>query len=162
MNIRHATPEDLPGLLELYETARSTMRQSGNPHQWKNGYPSEAVLKEDLSLNRLYCVEQAGGVIGAFVFFLGPEPDYAKIDGAWKNDGPYGVIHRVAAKPGLGVSKHIFAFAWDRCKNLRIDTHQDNAIMRHVLQKQGFVYCGLVHTADGAERLAYQKTAKDS
>ena len=29
--------------------------------------------------------------------------------------------------------------------------------MRHILEKEGFKYCGIIYLEDGAERLAYQK-----
>ena len=41
--------------------------------------------------------------------------------------------------------------------NIRIDTHRDNKIMQHNLAKYGFEYCGIIHIASGAERLAYQR-----
>ncbi len=42
-------------------------------------------------------------------------------------------------------------------KHLRIDTHQDNKIMQHVILKNGFTYCGIIYTGDGSPRLAYEK-----
>lgn len=44
--------------------------------------------------------------------------------------------------------------------NIRIDTHRNNSIMRHLIDKYGFKYCGIVHIIDldyDYERLAYQK-----
>ena len=41
--------------------------------------------------------------------------------------------------------------------NLRIDTHRDNVIMRHVIEHYGFTYCGIIYLLNGDERLAYQK-----
>jgi len=155
--IRLAKTEDMPALLALYDTARATMRQSGNPTQWSGGYPNEAVLGEDIAQSRLYCFDEDGRIVGAFVYFQGadPEPDYARIDGAWLNAEPYGVLHRVAALPGLGLSRRIFDFAKARCANVRIDTHEDNAIMRHVLKKNGFAYCGTIYLKSGDPRRAY-------
>ena len=43
------------------------------------------------------------------------------------------------------------------CGNLKIDTHRDNRIMQHLLDKNGFTYCGIIYLDDGTERLAYQK-----
>ena len=42
-------------------------------------------------------------------------------------------------------------------KHLRIDTHHDNAIMQHVILKNGFTRCGIIHIASGAERIAFEK-----
>ena len=51
------------------------------------------------------------------------------------------------------------SFAWcaERCDSLRADTHADNKIMQHILEKNGFARCGIIHVADGTPRIAYQK-----
>ena len=41
-------------------------------------------------------------------------------------------------------------------RNLRIDTHRDNFIMRHNILKYGFRYCGIIFLESGDERIAYQ------
>ena len=48
-------------------------------------------------------------------------------------------------------------FCLSRENNIRIDTHRDNTIMQHVIQKHGFSYCGIIYLANGDERMAYQK-----
>ena len=35
----------------------------------------------------------------------------------------------------------------------------DNQIMQHLLEKNGFTRCGIIHVADGTPRIAYQKLA---
>ena len=32
--------------------------------------------------------------------------------------------------------------------------------MRHLMEKHGFDYCGIIYLANGDERLAFQKTIK--
>ncbi|MBQ5456348.1 MAG: GNAT family N-acetyltransferase, partial [Prevotella sp.] len=54
--------------------------------------------------------------------------------------------------------KAVFDYCFTRTTNIRIDTHRQNVIMRNVLQKYGFRYCGIIYLLDGAERLAYQRT----
>ena len=49
-------------------------------------------------------------------------------------------------------------WCFERCPNLRIDTHEDNRIMQHLLEKNGFIYCGEITVEDGTSRMAYQKT----
>ena len=53
MDIRHAKPEDMPRLLELYDRARHFMHTSGNPNQWTGGYPNEQVLEADMRAGNL-------------------------------------------------------------------------------------------------------------
>ena len=45
----------------------------------------------------------------------------------------------------------------EHCESLRADTHADNKIMQHVLEKNGFRKCGIIHLANGDPRLAYEK-----
>ena len=35
--------------------------------------------------------------------------------------------------------------------------HADNKIMQHLLEKNGFARCGIIHVEDGTSRVAYQK-----
>ena len=46
-------------------------------------------------------------------------------------------------------------FGKARAKNLRIDTHADNAPMQHVLEKAGFARCGTIYCQDGSPRVAF-------
>ena len=89
--IREAIPTDIPEIMKVVDAAKIIMRQSGNMHQWGEGYPSEE-----------------------------------------------------------------FCFSHDT--NIRIDTHHDNKIMQHNIQKHGFTYCGIIYLLSGDERMAYQKT----
>ena len=54
--IEQARAEDLDRLLELYAGARDYMRRSGNPNQWEEGYPSRAILEQDLNRGSLYVI----------------------------------------------------------------------------------------------------------
>ena len=51
----------------------------------------------------------------------------------------------------------MLSFCLTHSDNIRIDTHRDNVIMRHLLEKHGFKYCGIIYLENGDERLAYQK-----
>jgi len=157
MDIRPATHADLDRLMEVYEAARQYMRREGNTVQWTNGYPSREKLASDIDNDSLYAVEQDGEVHGAFVYALGEDEFYQTIDGEWLNDEPYGTIHRVANDGALkGMFKAALEFSKAICPNVRIDTHETNATMRHVLEKNGFKECGIIHVADGTPRVAYQ------
>ena len=43
-------------------------------------------------------------------------------------------------------------------KSIRIDTHKDNIPMQRALAKHGFIKCGIIHLANGDERIAFQKS----
>ena len=47
--IREARPTDITEIMQVMEAAKKIMRQSGNMHQWVDGYPSEAVVFKDIS-----------------------------------------------------------------------------------------------------------------
>lgn len=160
-SIRHATSSDIDVLLCLADEARAIMRASGNMGQWVNGYPSRQVLLRDVELEASYLVLDGNGQpVGAFAFLPGPEPTYARIEGGqWLDDNaPYHVIHRIASRAHChGVLKAIIDWCAAVDANLRIDTHSDNVIMRHLLPRLGFTYCGIIYLADGDERLAFQR-----
>ncbi len=159
MQIRLAKQEDLEAMLSIYEHARSSMRKNGNPTQWGNSYPQRDILENDIHQKHSYVmVSEDGDIYGTFMFMIGEEPNYKRIDnGTWLNDKPYGVIHRVASDGRTkGVLRDIVRFCRNRCENLRIDTHADNKIMQYLLEKNGFVRCGTVYMEDGSARIAYQ------
>ncbi len=98
--------------------------------------------------------------VGYFALIPGIEKTYLKIEGGrWiDNDASYCTIHRLGStKASRGVARACFEWSWDQCHNLRIDTHEDNGIMRHCIEKFGFAYCGVIRLEDGSPRLAYQK-----
>ena len=162
LTFRLATPADLPRIRSIYAAARQFMGDSGNPNQWSNGYPNDAIIQEDLNQEQLYVCTEDGVVLGVFCYFPGPEPDYLEIhQGVWPNDRPYGVVHRIAAGiRGKGIASACLAYAYGKCGNLRIDTHRDNIPMQRTLVKNGFHYCGIIHLSkNGDPRLAYQKTS---
>jgi hypothetical protein len=158
--IRKAGVDDMPGLLELYAEARKFMAESGNPDQWKNGYPDKNILLHDISLGRSFVCLCGTAIAAGFCFFYGEEPAYRTIyNGKWQNEATYGVIHRIAAS-GLRRGAASFCMEWceTQCKNLRIDTHQNNLPMQNLLKKQGFAYCGIIILPDGSSRMAYQRS----
>ena len=159
--IRKATENDIPAAMELFTAAKGIMRSDGNMTQWEDGYPNEEIVRSDISRGGAHIVEQEGRPIGYFALLPSPEPTYSSIGGKWLDDtAPYFVIHRIASSPeSHGVFREIIEYALTVSGNLRIDTHRDNRIMRHVIEKAGFIYCGVIHLEDGSERLAFQMSA---
>ena len=105
-------------------------------------------------------------MVGSFVLRQGPDPSYGHIyEGKWLDDSmPYYVIHRVTSLPAAhGVFSAIVGYCIQYSDNLRIDTHRDNHIMRHLVEKYGFTYCGIIHLSRvrSAERLAYQMISRN-
>ena len=158
--IRKATTDDIPALLRLFENAKAIMRASGNLHQWGVGYPSPEVVRGDIERGVCYVVtnDATGEFEATMAFIEGPDPTYSYIEnGAWLNDEPYHVIHRIAvAAPGKGYARRLLDWAFERAGTVRIDTHRDNVIMHHILRKYGFERCGVIYLTNGDARDAYQ------
>lgn len=159
--VRLADKDDFDAIWSIYKDAREFMRQTGNPTQWGDFYPTMPMLEQDIERKELYVVERDGVLCGVFLFTKGPDPWYAEIDGGhWKSDEPYSVIHRVAAKAGVkGIFAECLSFALCHDQHLRIDTHKDNKVMQHVLEKNGFERCGIVYVHERkSPRIAYERT----
>ena len=163
MKIRKATPADLERQMAIYARARDFMAKTGNPNQWgPNRWPPEELIRRDIQNGDSYvCVGDDGRVIGTFFFTQGEdvEPTYREIDGAWRKDGPYGVVHRIASDGSeKGVGAFCLNWAFSQCGHLRIDTHADNAVMQGLLSKLGFRRCGIIYVHEDRDpRFAYEK-----
>ena len=155
--IRKATPWDLPRIREIYEVARQFMRKNGNHSQWWKGDEPEALIEEDICQGNLYVLEEAD-IHAVFAFIIGEDPTYLEIEeGNWKSEEPYAAVHRVASDGTVqGVLGHVMDYCSAQVPHIRIDTHTDNKVMQHVLEKYGFVSCGIVHVPDGSPRIAYE------
>ena len=165
--IRKARTKDIIDIMQVMEAGKKIMRQSGNMRQWENGYPSEEVIISDIEKHGGFVIEEDSSkdlstsrIVGYFAFLPSPESTYLKIyNGEWIDDTlPYHVIHRIASYPEVhSIFNDIIAFCFLHDANIRIDTHKDNYIMQHNIEKHGFTYCGIIYLANGDERLAYQK-----
>jgi RimJ/RimL family protein N-acetyltransferase len=170
MNTKHRTIKksvvaDIPVIMQLLECGRQKMRANGNLEQWTDGNPKQSLIEDDIMKGNSYILEEDGKAVATFAFIEGPDITYNNIyEGKWKeNTLPYHVIHRMASVHGVhGVFKDILEYCFERCNNIRIDTHRQNSIMRNALSKYGFEYCGIIYLLDGAERLAYQQTRIES
>lgn len=166
--IRKSKTTDLDTILRLRDEARQTMLRTGNKNQWTEGHPAAEVFANDIDHGNSYLIEAIGcngqiEPVATFAFIPGPDQTYATIyDGKWLDDTlPYHVVHRIASTPSAhGVMDALLQFCFAQACNIRIDTHRDNHIMRHLLEKHGFSQCGIIHLQNGDERLAFQKTQR--
>ena len=85
--IREARLTDMAEIMKVMDAAKEIMRQSGNMHQWGEGYPSEAVIFSDIKKNGGFVIEDDCKTVGYFAFLASPEPTYAEIyEGQWLDD----------------------------------------------------------------------------
>jgi GNAT superfamily N-acetyltransferase len=113
--------------------------------------------------------------VAAYSFLTDGERDYDTIyEGKWRTDHtPYAAVHRVTVAQhlrGRGASTQMMEqiFAEARAggfASVRIDTHEGNIPMRRMLEKNGFVYCGIVYLHggpdDGAKRVGYERLLQE-
>ena len=168
MIIRKTNKSDLNAVMPIFEEARKTIASLGID-QWQNGYPSEDVILSDIDNDQSYICGVDGKICGTFAMLTEGEPTYDKIyDGHWltgDESQDYIAIHRVAisvSSRGSGLSGKIIEHAADFAKkngrkSLRIDTHRGNKVMRRMLEKNGFIHCGVIYLENGDERVAYEK-----
>lgn len=164
MEIRHSTQADFDRIMSIYAHARKFMAENGNPNQWgPTNWPPEELIRRDIEVNKSYVCVHEGKTVGTFYFDFGDdiEPSYRVIEnGAWRDAAPYGVVHRLAGDGSVhGIGKFCLDWAFDKCRHIRIDTHEDNAVMHSLLKKCGFEFCGIIHVKqDNYPRVAYEKT----
>ena len=159
MEVRKARLEEFYDIMNIYHYAQKRMIAMGNPDQWSDVYPNPLMVHEDIETERSYVLCEGDKLCGVFVFIIGDDPTYRRIEGGhWLNDEPYGVIHRIAAAEGCkGILENALAWAEQQIGNIRIDTHEANLIMQYLLEKLGYTICGTIYIDDGSPRIAYQK-----
>ena len=157
--------DDLPRMRAIYQRARELMAANGNPTQWGNTFPREAVVIDDIKRQRMMLlVDTKDGkerILAQFAVCLGEDPTYAHIDGAWLDNDSYVTIHRIASS---GLVRHAardcIRWALTHYGNVRADTHPNNKAMQHILESNGFARCGLIQLIDrptDTTRIAYQR-----
>lgn len=159
MEVRQAVLSELPEILSVYEYARGFMKKTGNPNQWQDRFPEEKEIVKSIENGTLMALSCGGEILGTFDFINGPDQTYDVIEnGAWLNDEPYVVLHKVASSgKAHGVLEAILKWCSERADNIRIDTHEDNKIMQYLLEKNGFEKCGIIYVRDHDPRIAYQR-----
>jgi Cof subfamily protein (haloacid dehalogenase superfamily) len=165
--LRPTCEGDLPEVMRIIADAQADFRARGID-QWQNGYPNEQVIRGDIERGESYVVTRGEQIVATAMITFAPDPNYAVIyGGEWLLAAPksYATIHRISvdlAERGQGVAEWIVGQTERMCRkrgadSLRIDTHRDNRSMQRVAEKNGMTLCGIIHLADGAERLAYEK-----
>ena len=156
--IHQATPIDFNDILSMYASARRFMMEHGNPTQWGTTYPPQETILQDIKQGILFVLEDEEGLYGVFALIAGEDPTYQTIqNGSWISDLPYATLHRIASNQRRkGVFNECLKYARSRYHHLRIDTHEQNLIMRRLILNAGFSYRGKIQVKDGSPRLAYE------
>ncbi len=158
LQIREVTPNDFERIDELYDQARIFMASQGNATQWVNGFPNSSTLIPAMEKHQAFvCYDDADNTVVAVYVLADDESAYTQDTVKWNSDQPYVVIHRLAAQPGSGAGQFIFRHVMTNYAYIRVDTHENNKPMLHLMDKLGFKYTGTVFydRPGGGTRVAY-------
>lgn len=163
MKLRKVKAHEIDTAMALIDQAKAFLRAQG-VDQWQSGYPDRACIAVDIDRGKGYFCEEEGAVAGYLCIDFDGEPAYDTLDGAWLTQEPYVVVHRMALDDrvkGRGLASQAFTLVEELARgkgihSFRVDTDRDNRIMRHLLEKNGFVYCGTIRF-DNSEKIAFEK-----
>lgn len=163
MKLNHAKPNNLPQIMGLINDAKAYLKSRG-VDQWQKGYPDQECIKNDIQRGTGYLCIDNDKVVGYVCIDFNGEPAYENLCGKWLSTQPYVVVHRLAlgrSSRGKGLSSQVLFLVEKLAKqkgihSFKVDTDNDNAIMKHLLNKNGFQYCGTI-CFDNSEKIAYEK-----
>jgi ribosomal protein S18 acetylase RimI-like enzyme len=163
--LRHAKIEDLQTILLMIDNAKKKMASLGID-QWQNGSPNESMILQDIHNTEYYVLEDNGRIVAGAMVSKNKEETYDRIDGKWRSESPYVVIHRFVVESsvmGRGFGEILLhkIESMLECKYVRIDTHQDNESMKRLLAKCKYDFCGVISLKDGSKRYAYDKIVEE-
>jgi len=157
MEVRKTIHKDIEAVMAIYAYARTFMKETGNPNQWKGNHPPQTLIEADIEAGCSYVCVNENEIAAVFYFNVEEESTYKKIQGKWLNNETYGVVHRIAREQNAkGAGEYALKWCMRQHPNIRIDTHIDNAPMFNLLEKLGFTRCGTVWLENGDERVAFQ------
>lgn len=168
MQLRLATANDQPVIMEIINGAITALKQAGSP-QWQNGYPNERVVAADINREDGIVLIHNHKIVGYAALVTGPDPNYLHIDGQWLTAGTnYCAIHRVAlarSVRGQGMATPFLKLLVNRARqngyhSVRIDTHRLNLPMQRTAVSAGFTQCGIIQIIDeptDPDRIAYEQ-----
>ncbi|KAB7666479.1 GNAT family N-acetyltransferase [Bacillus sp. B1-b2] len=166
MELRKATMQDIPAIMEIIREAQSYFKEN-EINQWQNNYPNHSTIEKDIENAYSYVlVDNNNTILATVSISFDSDTNYEQIiNGSWLTNEAYAVIHRLAVKntvKGQGISSIVLREIENMChKNnipsIKVDTHEQNTSMQKLLQKNDFQYCGIIFVADQSPRVAFEK-----
>ena len=161
---RKATLLDIDQVMECVEDAREFLKLQGNG-QWQDGYPNRDNFISDINNGRLFVICDNDLVVALCALTYYEEDYHHLYEGKWLTDYPYMVMHRVAVRKsyrGKGLGKKLFEIFDIEAKkegyhSLRIDTHEGNKVMRHLIKECGYIFCGRAILTPDKDRMVFEK-----
>lgn len=155
--------EDCEVCFQIINAGREFQKEQGFV-QWTDDYPNKDTICNDIKMKKGYVVKTDGVISGYLCIDFKGEPAYDNIQGKWRTEGVYAVVHRLAFSKefrGMGLTGKTFKLIEEWCiqngiRTIRADTDFPNRRMQHILEKSGFENCGVV-VFQGSRKLAYDK-----
>lgn len=174
MIYRSAQISDLDIIMDIASDAKRFLKDNG-VNQWQSGYPYRESFEQDIQNGNCLVFIEEDRIVGIISLVFQYEQYYEVIyEGNWLTEGtPYAVIHRAAVSSncrGKGICSEMISYMENIARDagvnsIRIDTHRDNKPMRHLLEKLGYTYCGVVQVlvpANGdTARVCYEKILEE-
>lgn len=166
VKLRQAKIEDFDQIIEILKDGANQLAERG-VDQWQGDYPSPDQIKNDIQNGFAYlAVSQDGETVGAISIVEAPDHSYDKMDGQWLLDTQkYVVIHRIAIHSqhaGHGYATKLLTEVIDNIRvkrndidSIRIDTHEDNKAMQHLIDKMGFKRVGQLNGVYRPNEISY-------
>lgn len=162
--LEFAQLEDWEICNEIINAGREFQKEQGFV-QWTDDYPNKDTIYNDIKNKKGYVVKVDGVIAGYMCIDFDGEPAYEDIQGKWRTEGPYAVVHRMAFNKnfrGMGLAGITFKLIQELCiqnsiRNIRIDTDFPNERMQHILKKNGYENCGVI-IFQGSGKLAFDKS----
>ena len=168
MDLVKATETDVQELVGLYQRTADAMKAEGL-NQWNWGlYPTEEMIREDVTKGELYILRTDGALTAAVALTEEMDREYDGVP--WTGGIRPGCLHRLAVDPstqGAGIGGDVLDDAIQilrrgGCDCVRCDTNVKNTRARRLYEKMGFRPCGPVFWDDtpGEEYIAMDKPLK--
>lgn len=166
MKLKQATMSDYDQIMAILKDGANQLAESG-VNQWQGDYPSPDQIKEDIENGWAYlAVSQDEETVGALAIVPAPDHAYDELHGEWlKDTDKYIVIHRVAIHSnhaGHGYATKLFNEVINQVRDshpeidsIRVDTHEDNKVMQHLINKMGFKKVGELHGVYRPDEISY-------
>lgn len=166
MRLKQARQEDFDQIMTILKDGANQLAERG-VDQWQGDYPSPDQIKEDIENGYAFlAVSQDGETVGAISIVEAPDHSYDKLNGEWLLDTQnYVVIHRVAIHSqhaGHGYATKLLTEVINYIRDnrtdidsIRIDTHEDNTAMQHLIDKMGFKRVGQLNGVYRPKEISY-------
>ncbi|HEY5560486.1 MAG TPA: GNAT family N-acetyltransferase [Clostridiaceae bacterium] len=150
MDIQKSKVEDIPSIMELFNSCVENMRIKGI-YQWDNLYPNLEIINQDIYKEQAFSIIINSSEVATITLNQEQSPEYKDI--TWIGLEPVLVIHRLAVHPNnqkQGLAKSLMTFAEDYakdkgCSSIRLDAFTENPISLGLYDHLGYKIRGQVY-----------------